>query len=81
MEVFKNAIQSGYSQKQVFENAVDHCERTKTDKNKNVTTAKTKYFTHFSPNSSLNLKNAKVYKMEYIKFASFPNQTVSNNQF
>ena len=43
---------------EVFENAVDQCERTKMG-TKNVTTATTKYFTHFSLNSKLNLKKAK----------------------
>ena len=57
---------------------MDQCERTKTDKNKNAATATIKYFTHFSPNSTLNLKKAKTYEMEY---AGFPPQTVSNNQF
>ena len=57
-----------FTKTEVFENAVDQCERTKTDKNKNAITATTKYFTHFSQNSTFNLKKAKTYEMEYIKF-------------
>ena len=54
-----------------FENAVDQCERTKMDKNKNAAIATIKYFTHFSPNSALKLKKAKTYEVEYIKFCRF----------
>ena len=57
-----------FTKMEVFENAIDQCERTKTDKNKNAATATTKYSTIFSPNSTLNLKKAKTYEMEYIKF-------------
>ena len=48
---------------------------------KNAATATTKYFTHFSPKSTLNLRKTKTYELEYIKFYWFHNQTVSNNQF
>ena len=60
-----------FTKTEAFENAVDQCERTKTDKNKNAATATAKYFTIFSPNSTLNLKKAKTYEMEYIKFCRF----------
>ena len=56
---------------EVFENAVDQCERTKTDKNKNAAIAATKYFTHFSQNSMLNLKKTNTYEKEYVKFYRF----------
>ena len=60
---------------------MDQCERTKTDKSKNAATAATKYFTHFSQNSTLKLKKTKTYEIENVKFTGFPNQTVSNNKF
>ena len=45
-----------------FENPVDQCERTKTDKNK--TLQQQQHNTIFSPYSTLNLKKAKTYEME-----------------
>ena len=42
-----------FTKTEVFENAMDQCERTKTDKNKTAATATTKYFAHFSPKSTL----------------------------
>ena len=56
---------------EVFENALDQCERTKTDINKYAATATTKYFAQFSPKSTLDLKKTKTYEMKYIKFCQF----------
>ena len=70
-----------FTKTEVFENAVDQCERTKTDKNKNAATATTKYFAYFSPKSTLNLKKTNTYRWNTLTFVSFRNQPVSNNQF
>ena len=63
-----------FTKTEFFENAVDQCERTKTDKNKNAATATTKYFAHFSPKSTLNLKKTKLMRWDTLSFVSFPKQ-------
>ena len=82
-EVFKKRSSKWiFTKTEVFENAVDQCERTKkTDKNKNAATATTKYFTHFSPNLMFNLKETKTCEIEYITLPVFPIKLLATIDF